>query len=316
MASKPHAAVPLDFSHASARKRRWAGAWEFIVERIVIASGALTVLVVLLIFAFLLKDSAPLFYRYHYPLKDLLTAHRWLPISDPPTFGILPLLAGSLLVTVGATVLALPMGVACAAYIAEIASPRVREFLKPTVEMLAAIPSVVLGFIGLLILAPALKSIFHLPTGQTALAGSLMLALMALPTVVSVAEDAITSVPRVYRNASLALGATPLQTIWRVTLPAARSGIIAAVMLGVGRAVGETMTVMMITGNAGVLTGNPLRPVRTMTATIAAEMGEASHFSDHYCALFALGAMLFLITFSVNLIADVALQRGKRRGTV
>ncbi len=312
MPDTANAERPSLASLARTGRSRWNRAWEFLVERLVIASGALTVIIVLLIFVFLVRDSAPLFYRYGYSIKDFLTAERWLPISDPPTFGALPLIVGSILVTLGATALALPMGVACAVYMAEIASPRVREFLKPTVEMLAAIPSVVLGFIGLLILAPALKSIFHIPTGQTALAGALMLALMALPTVASVAEDAITSVPRAYRDSSLALGATPLQTIWRVTLPAARSGIVAAVMLGVGRAVGETMTVMMVTGNAGVITGSLLRPVRTMTATIAAEMGEASHFSDHYSALFALGAMLFLITFSVNLIADIALQRGKR----
>lgn len=292
-----------------------AKAWEFVVERTVLVSGALTIIIVLLIFVFLMRDSAPLLYRHHYPIKQFLTAERWLPISDPPTFGTPVLLMGSLLVTVGATILALPMGVACAVYIAEIASSRVREILKPTVEMLAAIPSVVLGFIGLLVLVPFLKSVFDLPTGQTALCGSLMLALMALPTVVSVAEDAITSVPREYREGSLALGATPLQTVWRVVLPAARSGIIAAVMLGVGRAVGETMTVMMVTGNAGMLTWNPLRSIRTMTATIAAEMGEVSHFSDHYCALFAIGAMLFAITFLINLTADIALQRGKRRMT-
>ncbi len=286
-------------------------AWEYVVERIVIASGALAIVIILLIFVLLVRDSAPLFYKHHYPIADFLTARRWLPISDPPTFGTLPLIVGSLLVTLGAAALALPMGVACAVYIAEVASSRVREILKPTVEMLAAIPSVVLGFVGLLILGPALKSLFDLDTGQTALCGSLMLALMALPTVVSVAEDAITSVPREYREGSLALGATPLQTTWRVVLPAARSGIVAALMLGVGRAVGETMTVMMVTGNAGVITWNPLQSVRTMTATIAAEMGEASHFSDHYCALFTIGAMLFLITFLINLTADIALRRTK-----
>jgi phosphate transport system permease protein len=180
------------------------------------------------------------------------------------------------------------------------------------VELIAAIPSVVIGFIGLVIVAPWIKNLFNLPTGLTALTGAVMLAWMAMPTIVSIAEDAIRSVPRDYREGSLALGTTHLQTIRHVILPAARSGIVAAVMLGIGRAIGETMTVLMVTGGAAQITGSLLKPVRTMTATIAAEMGETAQGSDHYYALFAVGAVLFLITFAINLIADVALRKEVR----
>ncbi len=283
--------------------------WEFVVERFVTACGMLSILVVLAILAFLVKEAWPALAKEG--IVRLVAGREWRPISTPAQFGMLPLILGSLLVTAGASALALPLGVACAVYLAEVARPAAREIIKPVVELLAAIPSVVIGFIGLLVLAPLVRSTFHLPTGLTALAGSIMLGLMALPTVVSVAEDAITAVPREYRAGSLALGATRWQTICRVTVPAARSGIIAAVMLGIGRAVGETMAVMMVTGNAAVIPHTIFQPVRTMTATIAAEMGETVHYSPHYHALFVLGAVLFLITFGVNLIADVALRRGR-----
>ncbi len=282
---------------------------EFLVERCIAASGMLSILVVLAILTFLIKEAWPALAKEGLP--RLLGGREWRPISAPAQFGMLPLILGSLLVTAGAALLALPLGVACAVYLAEVARPTAREILKPMVELLAAIPSVVIGFIGLLVLAPLVRAAFHLPTGLTALTGSVMLALMALPTVVSLAEDAVTAVPQEYRAGSLALGATKWQTICRVTVPAARSGIIAALMLGIGRAVGETMTVMMVTGNAAVIPHSILQPVRTMTATIAAEMGETVHYSPHYHALFMLGAVLFLLTFIVNIIADAALRRGR-----
>jgi phosphate transport system permease protein len=189
-------------------------------------------------------------------------------------------------------------------------SPRLlKEILKPVVEILATIPSVVYGFIGLLIVSGWIRNLFQLPTGLTALAGSIMLAIMAMPTIVSISEDALTAVPRNYREASLALGATRWQTIYRVVVPAARSGIVAAVMLGLGRVVGETMAVMMVTGNSARIVFSLLQPVRTMTATIAAEMGEVEIGSLHYSALFAIGLVLFVITFVINYIADRAMRR-------
>ena len=203
----------------------------------------------------------------------------------------------------------MPLGIGVAIYIAEVAPVWLREILKSAIELLAAIPSIVLGFIGIITLAPILKSIFNLPSGLTALAGSIMLAFMAMPTIVSIIEDAIVSVPKSYTEGSLALGATRWQTIYRVILPAASSGILAAVMLGIGRVIGETMAVLMVTGNAAILPTSILQPVRTMTATIAAEMGEAVTGSGHYYALFAIGIILFIISFIINLIADRFLHK-------
>ncbi len=206
---------------------------------------------------------------------------------------------GSLFVTLGAALISVPIGVACAIYIAEVAPLRAKEILKAGIELLAAIPSVVLGFIGMVTLVPWIKTIFNLPTGLTALSGSIMLAFMAMPTIVSIAEDALYSVPKSYKEGALALGATHWQTIYRVLLPAASSGILAAIMLGIGRVIGETMAVMMITGNAAVIPDSLLQPVRTLTATIAAEMGEAVVGSEHFYALFAIGIVLFIISFGL-----------------
>lgn len=208
-----------------------------------------------------------------------------------------------------------PIGVATAIYIGEVAPPRLREILKPTVEVLAAIPSVVIGFIGLVVLAPFLQRWLHLDTGLTALTGAIMLGFMAMPTIISISEDALHAVPQDYKAAAYALGATKWQTIWRVLVPAARSGILAAVMLGVGRAIGETMTVLMVTGNAAVMPTtlqSMLKPVRTLTATIAAEMGETDRYGTHYNALFMIGLVLFVMTFIINLIADTAIRRVRK----
>ena len=244
---------------------------------------------------------------------DFLFGRFWYPISEPPRLGILPLILGSLWVTFGATVISVPLGIACAIFIGEIAPGWLREILKAGVELLAAIPSIVLGFIGLVTLVPIVKKLFGLPTGLTAISGSIMLAFMAMPTIVSIMEDALNAVPRTYREGSIAMGATKWQTIRRIVLPSASSGIIAAVMLGVGRVIGETMAVMMITGNAAVIPNSFFQPVRTMTATIAAEMGETVQGSAHYFALFAIGIVLFAITFAVNLLADMSLHRSRAR---
>jgi phosphate transport system permease protein len=228
------------------------------------------------------------------------------------------LVLGSLLITFGAGILSVPLGLLTAVFIAEVSPRWMREILKPFIEVLAGIPSVVLGFLGMLVVSPLIREWLGAPTGLTALAGAVMVGYMALPTIISVAEDALDAVPKSYRDAALALGATHWQTIWRVTVPAARSGILTAMMLGVGRAIGETMAVMMVTGNAArmPLTLNSfLMPVRTMTATIAAEMGEVAQGSTHYHVLFAVGLVLFLVTFAVNLVAAWAIFRqGKRFG--
>jgi len=291
-------------------RRRTQRVWEWIVERTIGLAGAAAIIFVLLIFGFLLCDSLPLFRTVS--VHGLLGETRWLPTSEPPRFGLLPLFLGSLYVTLGALVLAVPLGLGCAIFIAEVAPPRWREWLKPAVELLAAVPSVVFGFVGLLLVGPWLARQFHLPIGQFAALGSLLLAFMAIPTIVSVAEDALTAVPRALRNNSLAMGATEWQTISRITVPAARSGIIAACLLGLGRAIGETMTVLMVTGNAAVIPQGLkgfLQPVRTLTATIAAEMGETAYHTPHYYALFMVGLLLFVITLITNMIADAIVHR-------
>lgn len=286
--------------------------FEYLIEKLILISGITSIIVVGLIFLFLFKEGITVFKTV--PFNAFLLGKRWYPISTPPSYGILPLILGSLLVTLGAAIISVPLGIASAFYIAEVAPSRTKEFLKSGIEMLAAIPSVVVGFIGMVTLAPLIKKVFNLPTGLTALSGSIMLALMAMPTIVSIAEDAINSVPKSYKEAALALGATHWQAIYRVILPAASSGIVAAIMLGIGRVIGETMAVMMITGNAPKIPHTILEPVRTLTATIAAEMGETVQGSSHYSALFAIGIVLFIITFIVNLVADFFLHRdGKGR---
>jgi phosphate transport system permease protein len=284
---------------------------ENIITLAIKISGYSSIIFVLMIFYFLLNEGVPALSEI--PLKDLINI-RWYPIED--FFGILPLLGGSIIVTLGATLIAVPSGIGTAIFISEIAPRWAREILKPLVEVLGGLPSVVLGFLGILVLAPFLRRFLDLPTGLTAFTGSLLLGGIAIPTIVSVAEDALDAVPRAYRDAALALGATEWQTIWLVTLPAARSGVLTAVMLGIGRAIGETMTVMMVTGNAPVLpTGlsNLFLPIRTMTATIAAEMGEVANGSVHYHVLFLIGIVLFLISLIVNITASAVVFRQQKR---
>ena len=283
--------------------------YEFVIESLIWVSGIASIIFVILICFFVVKEGIMLFGSVN--IFDFLFGKQWYPISEPPRFGILPLILGSLWVTFGAITIAVPIGVACAVYIAEVAPNWLKEILKASVEFLAAIPSIVLGFIGLVAFVPFVQKIFNLPTGLSALTGSLLLGFMAMPTIVSIMEDALTAVPKSYREGALALGATHWQAIWRVVLPAASSGVIAAIMLGIGRVIGETMAVMMITGNAAKIPTSFLQPVRTMTATIAAEMGEAVQGSPHYEALFAIGIVLFIITFMINLSADFVLHRKK-----
>jgi phosphate transport system permease protein len=282
--------------------------WKEKAIKLALFSAASTsILIVIGIFVFVGKETGQ--FAIEPGLKELFGS-RWMPVSfQKESFGLLPLITGSLLVTVLATLLTIPFGVGASVYISELARPTEREILKPFVEMLAGIPSVVIGFFGLVVLSPLIKAVFGLPTGFTALAGAVLLALMAIPTVISISEDAIRSVPESYKAASLALGASRMQTIWRVTVPAALPGIIAAVMLGTGRVIGETMAVMMVTGNAAVITASPFDSVRTMTATIAAEMGEVPFGSDHYRALFCVGIVLLMATFGLNMIAQKVLKK-------
>jgi phosphate transport system permease protein len=284
---------------------------ETIITRLIRVSGYSAIVFVAAIFYFLLKEGLPALTEVKF--SDLL-AVRWYPIEN--YFGVLPLITGSIIITVGALAIAFPFGIATAVFISEIAPRWVREILKPLVELLAGLPSVVLGFLGILVLSPFLRVFLDLPTGLTALAGSILLGGIAVPTIISIAEDALDAVPRSYREGAWALGATKWQTIWRVTLPAARSGVLTAVMLGIGRAIGETMTVMMVTGNAPVLAiklSSIVSPVRTMTATIAAEMGEVASGSTHYHVLFFIGIVLFLISLAVNVAASSVVFRAKKR---
>lgn len=277
-----------------------------IVKVLLVCASSVSVLIVLLVVLFLSKEAVPFLVD---SARSTLFAKRWIPVSfQKEVFGILPLLSGSFMVTIIASGIAVPAGIGTAIYIAELARPVEREILKPIVEVLAGIPSVVLGFFALIAIAPLVKQTLSLPSGLTALTGALILALMALPTVISISEDAIRAVPGTYKEASLALGAGELETIFKVIVPAALPGIVAAVMLGVGRVIGETMAVLMVTGNAALLTFSPTQSVRTITATIAAEMGEVPFGSTHYHALFLLGAILMLFTFFFNMVATFAMR--------
>jgi phosphate transport system permease protein len=288
-------------------KPPWA---ERIVESLVRVAGVSVIVIVALIFLFLLKEGFPTFTEVS--PGDLLSK-RWYPIED--RFGILPLLVGSLMVTAGAVVIAVPLGLITAVYLGEIAPVWQREILKPLIEILAGIPSIVLGFFGWIALAPTIQRL-GAPSGLTGFTGALILAYMSLPTIVSITEDALYAVPKEYRDGSLAIGATHWQTIWHVVVPAARSGIVIAVMLGIGRAIGETMAVMLVTGNAANIpsgVGFLFQPVRTMTATIAAEMGEVAQGSLHYSVLFGIGIILFAITFLINSLASWLVGGNSRR---
>jgi len=287
-------------------------AWrERLITRLIQLTGYSTILFILLILYFLLSEGLPALTNVS---LSALLGDRWYPIEG--LFGIWPLLFGSLLVTFGATLVAVPFGILTAVYISEVAPRAVREVLKPLVEVLAGLPSVVLGFLGILILASYLRRVLDLPTGLTAFTGSLLLGAIAIPTVVSIAEDALNTVPRSYREAAWAMGATQWQTIWGVTLPAARTGVLTAIMLGIGRAMGETMAVMMVTGNAPVMPHGLdalFLPVRTMTATIASEMGEVATGSPHYHVLFFVGIVLFLLALGINIAATAVGFRKMKR---
>jgi phosphate transport system permease protein len=276
-----------------------------------LAGSSLLALAGIVIFLFM--EGLPLFSEYSF--FDFLFGSLWYPTEEPGLFGIFPLLVASLAVTVLSSLLAVPMGVLTAVYLTEIAHPNVRRVIKPFVELLAALPSVVLGFLGMVVLAPFLQDFMDADTGLNLLNASLVLALMSVPTICSVSEDALFGVPRDLREASLALGATRWQTTVRVVIPAALSGIGTAVMLGMSRAIGETMVVLMVAGGAGIIPTSLLSPVRPMPASIAAEMAEAAFRSEHYHALFAIGIVLFFLTLVFNLAAGYISEKHRQVGT-
>ena len=288
------------------RKNRQTGKGRQRKERIIrffFFSVALTSITILtLIVVFLFCEGLPIFREVS--VYDFLFGRYWYPTDEPPDFGIFPLIVASLAVTAMSAVISIPLGVMTALYLAESASARLREWVKPIVELLAALPSVVIGFFGMVIVAPFLQEIFDIPTGLNLFNASLMLAFMSVPTICSISEDAIYSVPTELKEASLALGATQWETIARVILPASLSGISTAIILGMSRAIGETMVVLMIAGGAAQLPSSIFDPVRPMPASIAAEMAEAPFRSDHYYALFATGVVLVAFTLLFNLISE------------
>ncbi len=271
------------------------------------------ILVLFLIMSFLFMEGVPVF--KHVSVSDFLFGKLWYPTAEPPDFGILPMIAGSVAVTALSSLMAIPLGIMTAIYLAEIATPTMRNIVKPTVEMLGAFPSVVIGFFGMVVVAPFLQDVFGIDTGLNLLNASVMLAFMAVPIITSLAEDAIFSVSNELREASLALGATQWQTIARVIIPASLSGISTAIILGMARAIGETMVVLMVAGGAALIPISIFDPVRPMPASIAAEMSEAPFRSDHYYALFATGLVLFCITLLFNLVAAYIAEKKKQVGT-
>jgi len=262
-----------------------------------------------MVFLYLVGNALPFFGRLD--LWSFLSGTSWNPFGDPASYGVLPLLVGTILVSLVAAVIAIPIGLGCTIYLSEIADPKVKRIFKPAIEILAGIPSVVYGLFAALVLSDWLRSITHSSSRLNALNGAIILAVMMVPILVSIAEEAMNSVPRSIKEASMALGANRWETIRRTTLPAALPGIVAAIVLSMGRAIGETMAVIMATGNATQLTFDILSSVRTMTAALAIDVPEAVSGSVQYQALFAVGLLLFILTFGINLIADYLMTRFK-----
>jgi phosphate transport system permease protein len=275
-----------------------------------VALSSITILALIVVFLFI--EGLPIFREVS--VYDFLFGHYWYPTDEPPEFGLFPLIVASLAVTAVASIISIPLGVLTALYLAEVASAGVREWVKPMVEFLEALPTVVIGFFGMVVVAPFLQKIFDMPTGLNLFNASLMLAFMSVPTICSISEDAIFSVPIELKEASLALGATHWETIVRVIIPASISGISTAIILGMSRAIGETMVVLMVAGGAALVPTSIFDPVRPMPASIAAEMGEAPFHSDHYYALFATGIVLFVFTLFFNVVADYISNKYRQVG--
>lgn len=275
---------------------------DLVIRRIFFVIGLSCVFVLFLIMVFLVKEGIPILEKVS--LSDFVFGKEWYPTAEPPQFGILPLILASLSVTVLASLFAIPFSLAVAVYLSEIAGPGVREIIKPVIEIIASIPSVVIGFVGMVAVAPFLLKYFDINTGLNMFNASIMLAFMAIPTIATISEDAISSVPKSLKEASYALGANKWQTIFHVVIPAALSGIYTSIILGVSRIIGETMVVLMVAGGAAIVPGSIFDPVRPLTGNIAAEMAEAPVQSGHYHALFAIGIILFIITFLFNLLTS------------
>lgn len=286
---------------------------EIIIKNIFFFIALVSIFILVLIVLFLFQEGLPIFKVVS--VGDFIFGQEWYPTYDPPSFGIWPLIVGSLFVTFFASLIAVPLGILSAIYISEIAPPLVKEILKPLIELLAGLPSVVLGFFGMVVLAPFLQETFDLPTGLNIASASIVLAIMAVPTISSISEDALYAVPQEFKEASYALGATKFETILKVIVPAALSGISTAVILGMARAIGETMVVLMVAGGAAAIPESIFDSVRPMPASIAAEMGEAPFRSDHYYSLFAIGVVLFIFTLFFNLIADYISTKFKEVGS-
>lgn len=302
-------------THSSKRaaRSRWAVAAEKLFEAIIRLSGISAILFVLAIFFFVFREAAPVLFSKNFDVLEFLFDTAWYPTSASNVrYGTLALTVGSFSVTALAMLIAVPFGLGAAIFVSEFCTPRLRETLKIVIELLSAIPSVVWGFIGLTVMSKLIVQHTGAPVGVNVLNGGIILALMSVPIIVSIGEDALKAVPDSYREAGVALGATRWQLVYRVLLPAAKNGLLAAVLLGVGRAVGETMAVLMATGHAVHIPHGILDSVRTLTANIAAELGEAPAGSDHYRVLFLTGLLLFFITFAVNITADFVI-RGIRR---
>ena len=295
-------------SYAMSRKLK-----EIIIKNVFFFFALVSIFILGLIVVFLFREGLPIFKVVS--VKDFIFGNEWYPTYDPPDFGIWPLIVGSIIVTLFSSLIAVPLGVLSAIYISEIAPPLMKEILKPAIELLAGLPSVVLGFFGMVVLAPWLQETFDLPTGLNIVNVSILLAIMAVPTISSISEDALYSVPREFKEASYALGATKFETIVKIIVPAALSGISTAVMLGMARAIGETMVVLMVAGGAAAIPESIFDSVRPMPASIAAEMGEAPFRSNHYHALFATGVVLFFMTLFFNLIADYISTKFKEVGS-
>jgi phosphate transport system permease protein len=285
---------------------------ERIMRMLFFLIASASIIVLFLIMMFLFKEGIPIFKEVS--VKDFVFGKYWYPTSDPPDFGILPLIIASLAVTFLSASISIPLGVMTAIFLAEIAGKKMGEIVKPLVELLAALPSVVIGFFGMVLVAPFLQDVFDVPTGLNLFNASLMLAFMSIPTICTISEDAIHSVPVALKEASLALGATHWETIIRVIIPASISGISTAVILGMSRAIGETMVVLMVAGGAAMVPGSIFDPVRPMPASIASEMAEAPIGGEHYYALFAVGIVLFLFTLIFNVIADQVAHRFRQTG--
>lgn len=284
---------------------------EVVVSTLIAASGWLAIAILAAIAMFLLFNATRAFGEVG--LWEMVSGRLWYPTSDPAQYGFVPSEMGSLWVTIVGLLVSVPLGIMSAVFISEFASHRVKDLTKSLIEFMAAVPSVVFGLVGLALLVPWTKQAFHLDTGLTAFSAGVMIGILTLPTIVSISEDALHAVPQDLRMGSLALGNTRWQTTYKVVVPAASSGIFAAVMLGLGRAIGETMVVLMLAGNSGIIPNSPFLSARTLPGTIAGELGEVIQNGQHYSVLFSMGLVLFVITFLVNLAADSVLERQRRR---